>query len=197
MLKFLALQRAPYIYISRLRVNQCRLICHTNLQLPEEHPPHSSCSMSCRFENTHSRWPRITHAVHASTKMKASKTGIPLHRILKSLILNDCLMNVDFRLIFYCSAPWRPQGDCLIHYTLAMQRNNDNVTKKRTTPEAAIILIMVAWQPNRVKRTGASWTKHHAWCLASAPKHVTTALFCIMTQQVVIISYRRFGPTYR
>jgi hypothetical protein len=131
--------------------NHCRLNCHTNLQLPEEHPPHSSCSMSCRFENTHSRWPRITHAVHASTKMKVSKTGIQLHRILKSLILNVCPMNVDFRwLIFYFFAPWGPQG--LIHYTLAMQRNNDNVTKKRTTPEAAMILIMVAWQPNRVNR---------------------------------------------
>ena len=36
-----------------------------------------------------------------------------------------------------------------------------------------------------------------AWLQASAAKHLRTALFCVITHRVVIISYRRFGTTYR
>ena len=44
------------------------------------HPAHSCWSMSGRFENTQSRWPKITDAVLTFTKMKTTKTVIQLYR---------------------------------------------------------------------------------------------------------------------
>jgi hypothetical protein len=32
---------------------------------------------------------------------------------------------------------------------------------------------------------------------SSAAKYIRTGLFCVITQRVVLISYRRFGTTYR
>jgi len=34
-------------------------------------------------------------------------------------------------------------------------------------------------------------------CLVSTAKQMRTALFWVITQRVVVISYRRFGTTYR
>jgi len=38
---------------------------------------------------------------------------------------------------------------------------------------------------------------YYAWLQTSAAKQLRTEFFCVITQRVVVISYRRFGTTYR
>lgn len=67
--------------------NERSLIWHPNRQLPQEHPAHSCWSTSGRFENTHSRWPRITYAVLTFSKMTATKLSLSCIEIMKSFIV--------------------------------------------------------------------------------------------------------------
>jgi hypothetical protein len=53
-------------------------------------------------------------------------------------------------------------------------------------------LIVFLWGFN--KRSDNANT--YAWCQASAGKWMNTALFWVITQRIVIISYRRFGTTH-
>jgi len=65
---------------------------------------------------------------------------------------------------------------------------------KSFAPIAQSVHIFTLFPP--LSNLSQIWN-YHAWFHASSAKQNSTALFWVITQRVVVISYRRFGTTYR